>query len=158
MVGSYPAQPHAVILSRLRGPRAARPTPDAIRVRRARLEHLAVSAVPSTGVQRRAGRLCGSPLQMVRVRWHTAPVRPCSQTSQERSRRFAVSRGDFIPPRIPSIPSTEELRYQVETVARFFSRRNIPKSERRIRRALFRQRSPHACDSSNSKWTKSSCE
>ena len=76
MVGSYPAQPHAVILSRLRGPRAARPTPDAIRVRRARLEHLAVSAVPSPGVQRRAGRLCGSPLQMVRVRWHTAPVQP----------------------------------------------------------------------------------
>ena len=127
MVGSYPAQPHAVILSRLRGPRAARPTPDAIRVRRARLEHLAVSAVPSTGVRRRAGRLCGSPLQMVRVRWHTAPVRPCSQTSQERSRRFAVSRGDFIPPRIPSIPSTEQLRYLVETVARFFSRRKHSK-------------------------------
>jgi hypothetical protein len=53
--------------------------------------------------------------------------RPCSQTSQERSRRFAVSRGDFIPPRIPSIPSTEQLRYQVETVARFFSRRKHSK-------------------------------
>ena len=60
MVGSYPAQPHAVILRRLQGPRVARPTPDAIRVRRARLEHLTISAVPSTGVRKAREAIVGN--------------------------------------------------------------------------------------------------
>ena len=71
----------------LRGPRAARPTPDAIRALRARLEHLAVSAVPSTGVRKARWAIVGSPSQTVRVRWHTAPV---SASETIRTIRFYI--------------------------------------------------------------------
>jgi hypothetical protein len=146
MVGSYPAQAHAVVLSRLRGPRAARPTPDAIRALRARLEHLAVSAVPSTGVRKARWAIVGSPSQTVRVRWHTAPV--------SASRRFG--RFDFIFPSLPvCVLYLVSARFRVSVRSLFSATKTVP---RRIPRALFRQRSPHACDSSNSKWTKSSCE
>ena len=148
MMGSYPAQPNAVILSRLGGPRAARPTPDAIRGLRARLEHLAVSAVPSTGVRKARGAIVGAPSQTVRVRWHTAPV----SASERRFGRF-----DFIPQVCERAPVCVP---GIETLSPFgalasLATKTVP---RRIPRALFRQRSPHACDSSNSKWTKSSCE
>lgn len=162
MMGSYPAQPDAVILSRPGGPRAARPTPDAIRVRCTRLEHLAVSAVPSTGVQKAREAIVDVSVTVggSKLRWHTALFASSKRTEEHlrNARRFAGLRGDFFFSNQTGNALTLRYQHVPPSLSFFLATENVERPCAKIPRALFRQRSPHACDSSNSKWTKSSCE